>query len=146
MFLSFAVLGGVVEFAASWFLQRFFGILAWDYTGTFLSIDGRTNGFFMFLWGVLGVLFVRVVMPWVHTHVFPLVERVPRRATGVCAALMVVDIVLTLIAFNCWYHRSAGQVPQTPVQTFCAEYFDDGFMARRFEVMSLYPDDAHRAR
>ena len=54
IFLVSAVIGGAFEYAVSWFMQFAFGIVAWDYTGTFLSIDGRTNGMFMAMWGVLG--------------------------------------------------------------------------------------------
>ena len=41
IFLVSAVIGGAFEYLVSWFLQFAFGIVAWDYTGTFLSIDGR---------------------------------------------------------------------------------------------------------
>lgn len=43
IFLVSAVIGGAFEYLVSWFFQFAFGIMAWDYTGTFLSIDGRTN-------------------------------------------------------------------------------------------------------
>ena len=47
IFLVSAVIGGAFEFFVSWFMETAFGAVAWDYTGTFLSIDGRTNGMFM---------------------------------------------------------------------------------------------------
>ncbi len=46
-FLVSAVIGGAFEFFVSWFMEVSFGAVAWDYSGTFLSIDGRTNGMFM---------------------------------------------------------------------------------------------------
>ena len=33
------------------------------YTGTFLSLDGRTNGMFMAMWGMLGVLWIKALLP-----------------------------------------------------------------------------------
>ncbi len=55
VFLVSAVIGGAFEYLTSWFMQFAFGIVAWDYSGTFLSIDGRTNGMFMAMWGASGV-------------------------------------------------------------------------------------------
>ena len=40
IFLGSAVIGGAFEYLTSWFMQFAFGIVAWDYSGTFLSIDG----------------------------------------------------------------------------------------------------------
>lgn len=142
-FLLFAVAGGAVEFVVSWVLQRCFGILAWDYTGTWLSIDGRTNGFFMIMWGLLGIACIYLFLPMFEKKIAPSLKRIPNIATKIAIAFMAVDIVITLVAFNCWYHRLDGEAPQTLVQTFCAHHFDDKFMAQRFETMSLFPQDAY---
>lgn len=142
--LAFAVTGGAVEFAVSFVLQNAFGILAWDYTGTLLSIDGRTNGYFMFMWGVLGVLCMRFAVPAFDRFIMPAVACIPALASGAFAVFMVANVVLTLVSFNCWFHRLDGTPPQTPVQIACASVFDDAFMADRFETMSLNPQDAKR--
>ena len=63
IFLVSAVIGGAFEYLVSWFFQFAFGIMAWDYTGTFLSIDGRTNGMFMAMWGVLGCVWIKLLLP-----------------------------------------------------------------------------------
>ena len=62
--VSWPVIGGAFEYLTSWFMQFAFGIVAWDYSGTFLSIDGRTNGMFMAMWGVLGVVWIKLLLPW----------------------------------------------------------------------------------
>ena len=36
------MIGGAFEYFTSWFMEVAFGIRAWDYTGQWLSIDGRT--------------------------------------------------------------------------------------------------------
>ncbi len=46
------VIGASFEFAVSWWLEKAFGIVAWDYSGPFLNIDGRTNFAYFCAWGV----------------------------------------------------------------------------------------------
>lgn len=146
VFLVSAVIGGAFEFAVSWFMQFAFGIVAWDYSGTFLSIDGRTNGFFMCMWGLLGVVWVKLLLPWM----LRLVNLIPWKwrysITTVCAALMIANGAMTLISLDCWYQRMAGNSSDSAVGQFFDEHFDNAYMEQRFQSMSIDPDNAARAR
>lgn len=144
IFLVSAVIGGAFEYFVSWFMQFAFGIVAWDYTGTFLSIGGRTNFMFMCMWGVLGCFWVKLCLP----RLLALVNVIPWNwrysVTTVCAALMVVNGFLTLASLDCWYQREAGIEPTNALEQFCAEHYDNDFMAERFQTMSIDPDNATR--
>ena len=147
IFLVSAVIGGAFEFFVSWFMQTAFGITAWDYTGTFLSIDGRTNGKFMFMWGVLGLVWVKLALPMM----LKLVNKIPWNwrygVTTVCAALMLVDAGLTLASFDCWYERENGTMDydhQTFIVEFCNEHYDNDFMEGRFQTMTMNPEESAR--
>ena len=146
IFLVSAVIGGAFEYLTSWFMQFAFGIVAWDYSGTFLSIDGRTNGMFMAMWGVLGVVWIKLLLPWM----LKLVNLIPWNwryaVTTVCAALMIVDGAMTLLSLDCWYQREAGKPPETAVAHFFAEHFDNQCMENRFQSMSIDPGNATRAK
>ena len=146
IFLVSAVIGGAFEYLTSWFMQFAFGIVAWDYSGTFLSIDGRTNGMFMAMWGVLGVVWIKLLLPWM----LKLVNLIPWNwryaVTTVCAALMIVDGAMTLLSLDCWYQREAGKPPETAVAHFFAEHFDNQYMENRFQSMSIAPGNATRAK
>lgn len=146
IFLVSAVIGGAFEYLTSWFMQFAFGIVAWDYSGTFLSIDGRTNGMFMAMWGVLGVVWIKLLLPWM----LKLVNLIPWNwryaVTTVCAALMIVDGAMTLLSLDCWYQREAGKPPETAVAHFFAEHFDNQYMENRFQSMSIDPGNATRAK
>lgn len=144
IFLVSAVIGGAFEYCVSWFMQTAFGIVAWDYTGTFLSIDGRTNGMFMAMWGVLGVVWIKLILPWMLKLVNLIPWNLRYAVTSVCAVLMIVDGVMTLQSLDCWYERLAGQQPTTPVEQFYAKNFDNQYMAHRFQSMSINPDEAAR--
>ena len=144
IFLVSAVIGGAFEYAVSWFMQFAFGIVAWDYTGTFLSIDGRTNGMFMAMWGVLGLFWVKLCLPWM----LQLVNRIPWNwrysLTTVCAALMIVDCGMTLMSLDRWYQREAGVAPDNAISRFIDDHFDNQYMEQRFQSMSIDPDNAAR--
>ena len=147
IFLVSAVIGGCFEFFTSWFMQTAFGIVAWDYSGTFLSIDGRTNGMFMAMWGVLGLVWIKLLLP-IMLKVVNLIPWNWRYAvTTVCAALMLCDCLLTLAALDCWYQREAGTMdysnPSAIVQ-FCNTHYDDAFMQNRFQTMTMNPQSAAR--
>ena len=145
VFLVSAVIGGAFEYFVSWFMEYAFGAIAWDYTGTFLNINGRTNFMFMCMWGALGVVWVKLALPaLLHT-----VNLIPWRwrysITALCAALMIFDGAMTLVALDCWYSRLAGAAPDNALEQFCAEQFDNQWMENRFESMSIHPDAAHRS-
>ncbi len=146
IFLVSALIGGAFEYLASWFFQSAFGIVAWDYTGTFLSIDGRTNGKFMTMWGLLGVAWIKLILPWM----LKLVNLIPWNwrytLTTICATLMVIDCSMTLLSFECWYERLSGSEPETAVEVFMAQYFDNDYMQERFQSMSLDPSEATRSQ
>ena len=144
VFLVSAVIGGAFEYAVSWFMQFAFGIVAWDYTGTFLSIDGRTNGMFMAMWGVLGLFWVKLCLPWM----LQLVNRIPWNwrysLTAVCAAIMIVDCGMTLMSLDRWYQREAGVAPDNAISQFIDDHFDNRYMEKRFQSMSIDPTNAAR--
>ena len=119
-------------------MQFAFGIVAWDYTGTFLSIDGRTNGMFMAMWGCLGVVWIKLLLPWMLKLVNLIPWNLRYTVTTVCAALMIVDCAMTLIALDCWYQREAGDdMGQSALVEFFDTHFDNAYMQERFQSMSI---------
>lgn len=144
IFCASAVIGGAFEYCTSWFMEAAFGITAWDYTGRWLSIDGRTSGQFMFFWGLIGVVWIK----WLLPRLLALINRIPWKVryslTAVCTVLMVIDIAFTLMALDCWYGRMAGQPQDSPVAMWFSERYSDAYMANRFQTMHIDPSKAGR--
>lgn len=144
VFFASAVIGGAFEYATSWFMQVAFGITAWDYTGQWLSIDGRTSGKYMIMWGVLGVVWLKLCLP----NLLKLINKIPWKwrysVTLIALILMLVDIVMTLMALDCWFTRATGIAPSSPIEQFFATYFNNDVMAYRFQTMHLDPSSAGR--
>ncbi len=148
IFLVAAVIGGAFEFFVSWFMETAFGIVAWDYSGTFLNIGGRTNFMFMCMWGMLGLVWVKFATPLLLKIVNLIPWNWRYSVTVVCAVLMMVDCVLTLSSLDCWYQREAGTMDYehaSAITQFCNDNYDDDFMTNRFQSMTMNPDNASRA-
>lgn len=137
-------IGAAFEFCVSYFMEAAFGVVAWDYTGTFLNIQGRTNFAFFCAWGLLGLVWIKLILP----DVLKLVDAIPLRwrvgLTVAFAFFMIADGVMTMVTMNCWYQREAGQTPETAVQIYCAQHYDDQYMANRFQSMDMDPARADR--
>lgn len=144
IFLLSAVIGGAFEYFVSLWMQYTYGAVAWDYTGQFLSIGGRTCGWAMGCWGLLGVLWIKLLLPFLLW----LINKIPWNwrytVTTIAAAFMVVDCVMSLEALDCWYERLSGDPINTPIQHFYASHFDNQFMENRFQSMTIDPHSAVR--
>ncbi len=144
LFAAAAVVGGLFELVAGWFWESAFGIVAWSYADQPFNIGGYTCLGIALVWGLAGLVWMKGVLPAVMRLVDLIPAPLRTAATAVLAAFVAVDVVVTLMAFNCWFERLAGASVDTPVQEFFAEHFDDGFMEGRFQTMSLYPSLADR--
>ncbi len=144
LFFASALIGGAFEYAASWFMQLAFGAVSWDYSGMWLSIGGRTCGLFMAVWGVMGVLWMKLALPALLRVVNLIPWRMRLAVTAVCAALMLVDVIMTLQALDCWYERLSGAPVNSNIQRFYAAHFDDAYMRNRFQSMVIHPEAAAR--
>lgn len=52
---------------------------------------------------------------------------------------MIIDGVMTLQALECWYDRESGIQPNSPIEEFYADHFDNEYMAHRFQSMTITP-------
>ena len=140
IFLIAMVVGSAIEYATSWGMEYFWGAVAWNYDGTFGSIDGRTNFAFGVMWGMLGLVWVRIVIPSlkrVFSHV-DAKQALARVVTAGMSVFLVVDISVTVLALDREGQRAQGVPATTWEQRFLDEHFPDSFLQARMQNMSVY--------
>lgn len=153
-FVVAGLVGGGFEWATAVFMRTSFGITAWNYSDYTLfglcpdPVAGLTGGdtstFFLVVWGALGLVWVKLVLPVILRGINAIPWKLRYGATAVFAALMIADGLLTLGSLDCWFERTSGVQPQTPIEWFFAEYCDDDFMENRFQSMTITTEDSTR--
>ncbi len=147
VFIVCTIIGGGFEYFVSWFMEIAFGATAWDYSDQFLGdlFGGRTCLLFASMFGALGTVWIKLLLP-VFLRLFNLIPwKLRYSVTLVCAALMLVNCVMTLQALDNWGARAAGHVPEAGIEQFYAEHFNDEYMANRFQSMTIDPNKSVRS-
>ena len=65
IFILSMILGGVIEYLFSYFQEKLFGTISWDYSNLPFNLNGRTSLLHCLYWGTGGVLFVKLILPYI---------------------------------------------------------------------------------
>ncbi len=133
LFLITAFFGGVLEFLYSFFEERFFGTISWDYTGLISNIDGRTTILYSIGWGILGIIYIK----WIYPILSRFIESIPRKIaipiTWLAIIFMVFNIVITIFSSVRQYERRKNIPPKNSIDEFYDKYFPDEKLDKIYE-------------
>ena len=128
VFLVGLVVGTTVEFTSSWVQQAAFGTVSWDYSNIPLNIDGRVALPYSVGWGVLALVWVRLIEPLIDTIICSIPDEIGRRLTWTLFAILVFNMAVTLFAVICWEQRIHGLATDSAIQRWAAIHFPDGVL------------------
>ncbi len=138
--LSFAggfLIGGVLEYVCSWAQEMVFGSTSWDYSGKPFNINGRICLLYTIFWGVLGVLWVKTIYPWMAKLILKIPKRVGKIATWIIFAFFVFNSVVTVITVWRWSERIGGVQATNVFWQFIDVHFPNERMERVFANMKF---------
>lgn len=128
VFFASAIIGGAFEFFCSYFQEMILGTISWDYSDTPFNIDGRTNLAYSLIWGMLGLLWLRYVYPFISR----MIEKIPKHSgkiiSVVLCVIMTIGGVLTNVAIDRKNKRAENIPPKTVIGQFCDAVFTDEYM------------------
>lgn len=129
IFLVAFVTGTVTEYICSLGQEILFGTVAWDYSNVPLNINGRVCLLYSLFWGVLGVFWVKVVIPLMN-KIFTAVH-LPFEKAVIWAflAFFVTDCALSATAAFRMNERQTGQDPSNKYEEFLDQHYDDQKMS-----------------
>ena len=124
-FLVSFLVGTVAEYICSLGQEIVFGSVAWDYSDLPLNINGRVCLLYSIFWGVLGIGWVKLIMPLTDK----LVGAIPMNLNNVLVwafvAFFVFDAGLSAAAALRMNEREKGVQANNRIEVFLDNHFDD---------------------
>ncbi len=134
-FMGGFVIGSAVEYACSFVQELAFGSRSWDYSGHAFNINGRICLLYSIFWGLLGVLWMKDIYPWMAKLILKIPDRVGKIMTWVLLAFFAVNAVVTVIAVLRWSERLDLIGPSNAFWSFIDSRFTNERMERIFANM-----------
>ncbi|MGN1012435.1 MAG: putative ABC transporter permease [Clostridia bacterium] len=126
IYFSSFVIGGLFETACSLFQETVFGTVSWMYKPSNLGILGnRTSLLYCFLWGFLGILWVRVIYPFLSKTIEKIPNKIGRILTIFLAFFVCIDIIFSSGAVLRQKERRNEIPPKTHIDIFYDTHFTD---------------------
>lgn len=136
-FAVFTVSGAAVEYFGSLIQEIVLGSVSWDYSDHALNIGGRVSLQMALLWGVLGILFMRLLFPLL-SRLFAKMRGKGWRVACVCVSVfMAVNLLVTAAAVTRWRSRTEGAAPASAAAQWLDAAYDDRTMAALFPNMTF---------
>ena len=140
VFFVSALLGGGLEQTTGMLMEDLFHAQSWTYIGLPDAITQWIAWRFLFAWGVLGLVWCRVVMPEVIYRIGEPTNRRQIVIVSLMTAFLVVDMLATVFCFYRKACRDAGIPPHNSVEEYVDSKFNDEFIANRFQNLVVGED------
>ena len=135
VFAAGFVIGGTYEYMCSVFTELVFGTVFWDYSEMPLNIGGRTNVLFCFFWGVLAVVWIKVIYPPMSKAIESVPPLVGKITTWIVLVFMVCNALLTSAAMLRYSIRAVDPEPNSVFEQFLDRQFNDERMEKHWPNM-----------
>ena len=135
VFLAGFVVGGAYEYLCSVFTEIVFGTVFWDYSYMPLNIGGRTNVLYCLFWGILSVVWVKILYPPMDKAIEKMPPLLGKSITWVIVAAMLANCLLTGLAMLRYDRRQTDPVADNVIEELLDERFDDGWVENRWPNM-----------
>lgn len=132
-----AIVGGGLEYFASWAMETFGGIVAWSYLNNPFNFDGRTDLFHALVWGTLGTLWVKIGLPLCEKgfSFINLKSKVFQFLTAALSVFLVLNIVMTICVLVRTDDRASGVPPQNAFEQYIDYAYPTDILQKRFHNM-----------
>ncbi len=134
-FIYAFLLGGVFEYIAGVLAENILNIHFWNYSSMFLNINGKTTIPIMIVWGIMGVVLLKIVYPVVSKWI----EKIPYKVGKTISIFLLLFLTFDMLFSYSVFGRMVARHKEKPPKTFIGEYYDkkynDEFMYNKYPIL-----------
>ncbi len=132
-----SLLGGLTEYIISFLQEIFTGTTSWNYVNKPLDINGRTTIPIMFLWGILCLLFIKVIYPYLSNLIEKIPYEIGTKITRILIVIICIDMFLSFGAVIRQNLRRNDIKPYTPLGNFYDKVYTDERLKKAYPNMKV---------
>lgn len=137
IFLISAIIGGLFEFICSWVEEVLFGAISWEYSNLPLNLYGRTNLLYSMYWGLLGMVFIKHIYPFMSRQIEKIPNKIGIILTWVFLIFMVFDIFISSCAVKRQSERDYGMPAKNAFEQFLDYEYPDEYLKNIYPNMII---------
>lgn len=130
LFFAGMIMGGLLEYLCSFFQEIFFGTISWDYSELFLNLNGRTCLLYCVYWGIIAVVYLKIIYPWFQRIDKYIYKKGIRIFTIFFILFMTFDITISCMAADRQKKRHENIPPKSQVDVFLDNTYPDEYLDR----------------
>lgn len=103
LFCYSAIIFTIFEYVAGFALDALFAGRWWDYTNDFMNLNGRISIFYTFAWGIIAIVFTKLIHPFVEKNIKRILKKIPIKVQAISIhflfIILIADTVLSSIKY-----------------------------------------------
>ena len=132
-----ALIGGVYEYGCSLFTEIVLGSVFWDYSWMPFNIGGRTNLLYMGFWGILSVVWIKLIYPKMSLFIEKLPALQGKIITWVLILFMICNALLSGMAMIRYTQRQDGIAADNEIERFLDSAYEDELIEKVWPNMVI---------
>lgn len=125
-------LGGCTEYLCSYFQEKIFGTISWDYSNLMFNINGRTSLLHCTYWGIAGVLYIIYIEPLIMKIENISAKKAFKNITCTLVIFMIMNISISCMAAIRQKERNNLISANSELDVFLDKYYPDSYMNKIF--------------
>lgn len=131
-FLFYAFIANTVEYLCAWLIEDGLGMRAWTYKKHFINLQGRICLDMTIIWGVIGVVFAKYLVPRINRLFKKMQGQFWRVACIVLTIFMIINLSMTALCLVRWSKRHKGIESTSQFEDILDHAYDDSKMKKIF--------------
>lgn len=124
--------GSILEYIVSFLTEHIVGFVAWNYSSKFLNINGRICLLYSLFWGVLGVVWIKLLYPKLQALLDKTNHKEGIKLMKITIIFLIFDVFLTFAAMDRARASERDVPPSNKFEEVLDTYFGSNYLNNMF--------------